>query len=226
MAELTSIDFRLAQLSLEIALLEDYIALVEGQIQRSSREAEAKFESDVAAAGGSIDEAERDFLRQERDHGIDFVIPRVFRGPMLVSLFAVYETGVTEVSRELQEKHGQGVSLDDIRGRDFLDRARKYFQHVLSFDLCRDDGAWQGLKRLSVLRNAIAHTNGRLDLMNQKAQTQIREWERQKCGVDRHSGYLVVDAALLSQAAATVRDTLGDLVERYKQWDDETGRAR
>ena len=36
---------------------------------------------------------------QEHDELIEFPLPRLFRGPFLVALYAVYESAVTEVSQ-------------------------------------------------------------------------------------------------------------------------------
>ncbi|KKL68038.1 hypothetical protein LCGC14_2129000, partial [marine sediment metagenome] len=57
----------------------------------------------------------------------------------------------------------EGINL---RG-DFLERAKKYYKHVLKFGLCSDDNTWQRIKILAEVRNVIAHANDRLDMSNE-----------------------------------------------------------
>ena len=117
------IDFRLLELSIDLGTLESHFQLIEEEIVRGEEAAGREFQ-DKWQALEFKDEAEWDLLRQDRDFRVKFVLPRVFRGPFLVTLFTVYETAVTEIAKLVQDKRGIQISLDDLRGG-LLNRAQE-----------------------------------------------------------------------------------------------------
>ena len=155
------LDFRLLEVSMELSTLEKHLELIEAQIERGQEEAWSRREAKMMELE-SDDEAEWSLIVQEYDYEVDFVLPRVLRNPFLVSLFAVYESTVTEIAKAMQQKKSAGISIDDLKG-DFLKHSKNYYGHVLQFQLSLSNDNWQRLMLLSDLRNAIAHTNGRLD---------------------------------------------------------------
>ena len=198
---------------MELSTLETHIELIEEQITRGEEAAERQFR-DKWRELNCDDEAEWDLLRQERDYQVDFVLPRVLRVPFLVTLFTVYEAAVTEVASLVQKKTGIQISIDDLKGG-LLDRAKKYYGSVLQIQLSQDDRHWQRISLLFDLRNSIAHTNGRLDLVKSQ-----RKWKiLLNPGVSEYLGCIVVDADFLRESFMLVKEELEGLVERYKQWD-------
>ena len=210
-------DFRLLDVSLELYALEDFLETMEKQIDQISNVEKIQLvdmirEHNLHPDGFDIYEA-----RQSCEDRIEFFLPRFFRGPFLVSLFAVYEAAVTEIASLIQEKKKQGISLDDIRGNDFLDRANKYYKHILQVELCDDNAAWQQIRMLSAIRNAIAHTNGRLEMLTKPLKNRILKWKQEKIGIEFQRGYLLVNRAFVRKTFSSVQTNLLALVERYKQ---------
>ena len=147
-------------------------------------------------------------------------MPRFFRAPFLVVLYAVYESAVIEVARFVQERQSQPISIDDLRG-DLLERAKKYYTHILKFDLCVNQKDWHRIMMLSELRNAIAHANGRVEMLNQGARKKITAWEKQEIGLSTYHGYIIIEPELAKNLLESVWSSLTDLVDRFKKWDDE-----
>ena len=210
------LDFRLLEVSMELSTLEKHLELIETQIERGQEEAWSSRESKTIELEAD-DEAEWGFIVQEYHYEVDFVLPRVLRNPFLVSLFAVYESTVTEVAKAMQQKKGARISIDDLKG-DFLKRSKNYYKHILQFQLSLSNDSWQRLMLLSDLRNAIAHTNGRLDIVSTRTRERILKIE----GAKEELGCLVVEGAFLKETFAFVKDDLEGLVGRYKEWDTAT----
>ena len=210
------LDFRLLEVSMELSTLEKHLELIEAQIERGQEEAWSRREAKMMELE-SDDEAEWSLIVQEYDYEVDVVLPRVLRNPFLVSLFAVYESTVTEIAKAMQQKKSAGISIDDLKG-DFLKRSKNYYGHVLQFQLSLSNDNWQRLMLLSDLRNAIAHTNGRLDIVS----TRTRERILKSGGVREELGFLVVEGTYLRETFAFVKDDLEGLVGRYKEWDTAT----
>ena len=109
---------------------------------------------------------ESDNARQNYEWRIN-ALSLFFRGTFLVSLYAVYESVVIEIADLIRDKQSQQIKIDDLRGK-FLEKAKKYYKHILQFDLYSNEKAWQQIKMLSELRNAFAHANGRMDRLKPK----------------------------------------------------------
>ncbi|RZB33605.1 MAG: hypothetical protein SRB2_03871 [Desulfobacteraceae bacterium Eth-SRB2] len=212
-------DFRLLDVSLELHALEEYLETIEKQIDHIKESEKLIIDAAIRREGITPDDPEWHFEHQTYDHRMEFLLPRFFRGPFIVSLYAVYEAAVTEIARLIQKAQGQAISIDDLRGEDFLDRAKKYYKHILHFELCSDNSIWQQIMMLSEIRNAIAHTNGRLEMLRKRAKERIWDWEQRKIGIELQGGYIIVDAAFLQRTFSHVRISLEDLVNRYKRWD-------
>lgn len=219
------LDFRLMDISLEHHALAEYLDTMEKQIDHITGSEKLILEAIIRDQRITPEDPEWDFEHQKYYHRVEFLLPRFFRRPFLVSVYAVYEASVTEIARLIQNRQGQAISIDDLRGDDLLDRAKKYYKHILKFDHCTDNSAWQQIKMLTEVRNAIAHTNGRIEMLCGQAKDKILDWEKKRIGIDTHWGYIVVDRAFVHKTFAYVQSSLDDLVQRYKQWDSAQSSA-
>ena len=209
------IDFRLLEVSMELNTLQEHLTLIEEQIKKSQEDAKRKLEADLEKLPPD-DRGEHQPFSEEYDYRVRFVLPRSFRNPFLVILFAVYESVVTEIAGLIQEKIGQQISLKEING-DLLERVKKYYKHILKFEPSRSNKSWQRLMLLSDLRNAIAHRNGRLDLVGQSTRKRILTNK----GIKEYHVFLIVNERFLRETFDLVKEELEDLVARYKEWDTE-----
>jgi hypothetical protein len=71
---------------------------------------------------------------------------------------------------------------------------------------------------LAELRNAFAHVNGRMEILNENSRNRIKGWENQKTGITTCSGYIVCDARIVEEIFQNVRQSLRNLMCRYKNW--------
>lgn len=220
--DLSKYDFRVLEVQSELYALEDHLKIIETQMNRTQRKERLKLDTLIKAERLSSEDPEWHQAINDYTERIEFLLPRFFRGPFLVSLYAVYESAVTEIAALMQKKLSLGISIKDIKG-DFLERSKKYYKHILKFDLYSESDTWQRINMLAELRNAFAHVNGRVEMLNQKSRKKIKNWGKQKLGIMSYSGYIVCDAKIVSQIFKAVSVSLKDLLDRYKQWDDIQG---
>lgn len=213
-----NIDFRLLDVSLELNALDDHYELIEKQITHLNRVEKEALDQYRKKENLTPEDPEWDFARQEFDRKVEFLIPRFFWGPFIVSVYAVFETSVMEIARLMQYSLKQGIALNDLRG-DFLERAKKYYKHVLNFDLYCNDKDWQQIKILTDIRHAIAHANGRVDMLSDGIKRKLKEIENQNIGISIYYNYLIVDPCFSKEAFSAVKSILENLVDRYKEWD-------
>ncbi len=221
MAKIEKIDFRLLDASIELDALEEHLQLIENQMELIQKTARREFDTYIQQKHLNQHDPEWHSAWQNYNYRIDS-LPRFFRGPFLVALYAVYESIVTEIARLIQVKQSQQININDLRG-DFLKRAKRYYKHTLKFDLYSDEKVWQQVRMLSILRNVFAHANGRLDMLNERSRTIIQNRAQQNLGISTYDGYVICEANIVADIFSAVRDSLEDLIERYKHWDDQNG---
>ena len=216
-----NVDFRLTGVSLELITLDTHLKLIEEQIEQSRKAAKCELESELRKISPDEfvgDDWETwDLLHQDYYYHVGVVLPRTLRSPFLVTLFTVYEAAVTEIARFIQKRQSQKLSLNDIREDNLLDRAKKYYEYVLQFELSTSNRSWERLTVLSDLRNAMAHANGRLDMVRSGVRSRILRRE----GVDDKFGYMIVNGTFLRETFDLVKRDLEDLVDRCKKWDTD-----
>ena len=212
-------DFPLLDASIELEALEEHLQLIENQMERIERTERNKTETSIRKEGLCPEDPEWHIAWQQYDYRIDS-LPIFFRGTFLVVLYAAYESIVTEIAHSIQVKQSQKKKINDLRG-DFLERAKKYYKHILKFDLYSDEKVWQQVKMLSTLRNAFAHANGRLDMLNERSSQIIQKWAEKNLGISTYYGYIICEVNIVADMFGAVRSSLEDLIERYRDWDDQ-----
>ena len=216
-------DSRLVGASLELYGLEEHLKLIESQIVHIQKTEHHKARTSIREKRLHPDEPEWHIAWQEYHVRVD-PLPRIYRGPFLVALYAVYESIVTEIARLIQGKQSQRIGINDLKGG-FLERAKKYYKCLLQFDLYSEEKVWQDVKMLFEIRNVFAHANGRLDMLNEKSRENMIIWEKQKLGISTWSGYIMCDKKLVARLFSEVRGSLEDLINRYKRWDDQNAQT-
>ena len=149
----------------------------------------------------------------------EFRLPRILYYPFLVSLYTVYEWELSEIANLIQEKSGKDESLANTKGKDFLDRAKKYFRITLKYEFSQNNQAWERTRILAEIRHAIAHANGHLELVREGKRKQIKKWIEQDIGIEEYYGDIIVSGAFVTEAFKIAKGELENLIERFKDWD-------
>jgi len=212
------LDFRLLDISLELSALEQHLELIGQQLSDLERQERLLLNAKHHAEQLTPDDPDWHINHQEYQHRVNFLLPHFFNGPFLISLYAVLESAVTDVADQIQEKKGEKLSIDDLRGS-FLNRAKKYYKNVLRFDLYNSQENWQRVQMLADIRHALAHTNGRFEMMNDGTQEKIRGWVEKGHSISVRSGFLIPEEDFLQETFEMVQAMLSGLTKRYKEWE-------
>ena len=199
-----SLSLNLANIFVDLDALQELLSIIEDRIAYPP-------EYDI-----SPDDYDGLVLQVIPEHQIEFMFPRAMRGAFLVSLFAVYESAVTDIAGLIQKRTGKKCSLNDNRNGAFLRRAKKYYKDVLQFDLSGNKQAWKRLQMLLVLRNVYAHANGHVDMVNKQRMEKIRKYIEKDIGIEEYGGYIIVSRDFVEGTFELVKGDLEDLIERYK----------
>lgn len=148
------------------------------------------------------------------DEFADVVLPRLYRSPILIQLWATFESGLIEVGDYIRSKDNHSLAVGDLRANNDFERAIKYYDHVLHFPLIQIDGLQQSLEMLSLVRNAIAHCNGRIGMIKPATIQKFRRWEDR--GISVGVEYLGFTADFVGTMAVAVQQALNDLITRVR----------
>jgi len=213
------LDFRLIDLKYELNLIEESIHEIDAAIERAKAEEEENFKR-ITKELGEYDDIEWELNRQEFVEKVEFLIPRTFRNPAVVSIYSILEVGLTEIADEIQKKKGIDINIRDLRERSIINSSKLYFNIVLKFDLNPTGKTWEALKNLESIRNAIAHTNGRIGMLRDGQRKKIINLEKNLSGLEIHHGFIIVDKELLNSFYYTVKTLLDDLIKNYIEFRD------
>jgi len=207
------LDYRFAEIESELYAVEQHRLALEAQLPALLESERSRLREELRQQYGP-DEGELRYQEEAWvDEFIDYELPRLIRYPILVSLWAVYESATFNIAKELQKKRGQSLGLNDIRGG-VLDKAKKYFEHVLTFPLTSDQNELKWVHMLAVIRNAIAHGNGRREAVKPDTWRSIESWNQS--GIDTDLQYLAFSGEFIARMVEVVTKSLSRLIERAK----------
>lgn len=206
-------DLRFAEMFYELYALEDYIDSIESQLPVLIEKEKEKAYQNMP----EYDSIEWHQREQSLYALIEDVIPRYFRNPIVVTLWAIFESAIIEIAKEIKDQQGLPITLDDITG-DFLERTNKYFNHIIKFPIDVRGSSWQHFRKFYLLRNAFAHGNGRLD--NIKNQDKLKY----KLGLDKENaevmitdGNIICSPNFIKNTLRVVLDFLRNITEKVKE---------
>jgi hypothetical protein len=210
------LDFRFIGVEDELWALGEYLEVIEQQMTLLATKQSQNSREKGKAQGYNDDDPEMENIEYMAYHFANDALPRLIRGPFLVTVWAVFESSVNDVAAYIQQKQSKALSLRDLRGDNTLDRARKYFEHVLEFPLVLDSSAWEKLTTIATLRNILAHANGRLASAKLGTEPRIHKLVTANPDIAIVDNNLVLSAQFLQDAYETVNQSLRDLTQRVR----------
>jgi hypothetical protein len=206
------IDFRFTEIEAELWVTLEHLNALDRQFPVITKSERERLERDLEG----LDRDEWYATLQWIDEFVDEVLPRLYFSPVLVQLWAVFESAIIEISKYLKDKEGQSLSVDDLRGSNDYERAQRYYRDVLRFPLIEIEGAKERLDLLLLARNAIAHSNGRAEAIKPAKLQKLRQWESERGGVLVGPYYVSFSIGLVKEMAHSVKTVLEDLIRRVK----------
>ena len=209
-------DFRFVEIAYELRALKIYLETLEIQLNYLEEQERVRTKAEFEKLKKNTNETSHKEvyyeLQDELNEKIQYLFPRFFRGPFIVTLWAVYESAIKKIAVYLKSVQGLSRNLKDIQGR-FPENAKKYFKEVLKIPLVENNTSWTELKRLSILRHTIAHCNGQLDAIKNNTLKKIKLWEKQGVGISTEMETILFSKEFLEKAYYTVSKSLSDLMK-------------
>lgn len=213
---LINYDFRFVEISCELNAIARYIDSVDQQLPDLIQKEGNKAYERLKQRGYENDEVERQIMRQELYKLTEVTLPKYFWGSTLVTIWAIFESGISEIAAELKSQKNLGISLNDING-DVIERVNKYFNYILDMPIETRSKNWQHLRMLYDLRNAIAHANGRFEnVKNKNDIKKIKNWAKADIGIQAVSGDILFTSDFVKKTHGIIFELLDDLIKKVK----------
>lgn len=206
-------DFRFVELEWELHGLGWFREKLEDLLLFQKDQEELRLKSELAKLD---DPAEQQAAWETTGALIDEVMPRFSRGPYLISLWALFESGMTEIAGHVAKAKHLTLKLDDISARGKVQQWKRYFEDYADFPLRIEEAEWTRLDELKDIRNLLAHANGRLDL-NTDLSKKVRKWCKEGKGLTEGSRSLIISNQYAKSAHKLVSEVLSRLISCIKQ---------
>ncbi len=217
-------EWRLLEPRIDLQALGLYLDTVEEQLDFLRDQWRVQLNADLRAAT----EDESGWLQQESQIR-EAHVTRSLRGGFIISLWASYESGVSEVANLLEDakrlaRKFPKVSGKKVSGETWVDKAKTYFASVLEFPLHPDPDDWDRLQVLYAVRNTYAHGNGRLRLMGKHVRKTLKPVIDAGKGITYEWDGLHVDRPYVRRSYELVEPLMKDLISRALEWADREDR--
>ena len=104
------IDFRFTEVFYELSALEQYMDSLESQLPDLIKSEEQKVYAGLREKGYENDDIERQIAQQDLYEFIENILPRYFFRQILVTLWAIFETAIIEIAKEIKDQEKQGIN--------------------------------------------------------------------------------------------------------------------
>ena len=167
--------------------------------------------------------AELDKIGMEYKYVVNVHLYQQLVRPLIVSLFSAHESIIHRLSTVIRERINRGSSdisieltLEDLVGDFFFDKAKKYFEHVLKCPFDLSPAINQGLRDLGSIRNVIVHQHSWIDKgKNKELYSRIENGHIQ--GVTLRYGELVIRIDYAVSAVNLIMEHLEKLIGIVKK---------
>lgn len=205
-------DLRFVFIERELSALGDFLTIIEPQVKFLSDQDNVRTRAGWKEKGYKWEDADLQLELQELDERITNVFPRLLRNPFLVSVWATYENGVSEIANNLAQTGDVANPFTRKRDDNFIDAASKYFSGTLHRPLDVDAGRLDRLRTLVLLRNVIAHSNGEQRSMQPARRKAVIALLNHQPAIGTLADYFIASAEYVASAYADVAGSLRSLI--------------
>lgn len=197
---------RFASLQRYRDLLEEYVPLMHDQ-------ALLRWRAEVARNPPPSNVAEQEELFADLEVRLKHDISNNFYSAYLIPLYAALESSLADLCDYVQRRESISLKVTDLREHGVVNRALMYLNLVLKKNLPTTELVQSALHDLQVVRNAFAHSNGRLAEQRSINKQELERLAKDQQWVEIWDGHIIVRPAFLERSTESVEDFLNNLLD-------------
>lgn len=165
---------------------------------------------------------------------VDSMLPSVLRGPLLLSLWAVYESTLIEMVEFLRTPAGLSFGLAErkvpknvkLPSLGIIDRARHLYEVELRLSLFADQQMEAQVRGFYALRNVLAHAGGRRRSSKGADWRSVKEWASHQSGLDLRGDSAWIEAEFVGVQISQIGSATRHIVQQVRHKLHELGVAK
>lgn len=213
------IDFFFAGASWELAALQHYHELIESNLPQLSNARRLPGWEE----GGQI--TQNIGMEQFRQTMLSGMLPSMLRAPLMLSLWAIYESTLIEMAEFLRVRAGLpfGLAKSDIpkhiklQSSGILGRALHIYEVELGLSLFGDPQMEEGIRNFYRLRNLLAHAGGHRVSAKPADWENVNDWASQQSGLDLSGNVVRVEAEFVRLQIIRVGNATRHIVQQVRE---------
>ncbi|ADU63928.1 MAG: hypothetical protein KKD85_07795 [Proteobacteria bacterium] len=147
----------------------------------------------------------------------DFIAPRFFLHGTILFAWSTYETIISTFARRLAaDKHPKlKITPQKLKGC-FLERIQLFFSDILKMPDIHSKEEWAFLEDVYKVRNAIAHENGDLTLMNDNTIEQLKKIDKNSTRFNFDGSHFIVAKEYTDEIISNIHRLLSEVFVKFK----------
>jgi len=163
-----------AGIRIDIDNLREYLNTLHAAMESEKQAFEKRVEQQAKQMDQESRDAYYDFMSDEHWR-LNEVIPNLLYNSVLMAAYSLLEHSLIGLAKKFKEKHKARLSLDDLKYKG-IDLARHFLDKVIGIPF-PSDADWNEIQHLRKIRNAIAHSDGAIDIQNNALRDYIHSTE-------------------------------------------------
>ncbi len=211
-----SSDLRFLEVKGEFTDLRTLFDLIKAQLPVVIENHEKEIRKDIEEFGeeGSVQSDYQNMMETFHEEYKSIYIPRYYYNPMIQILYAICEASIRDIAEYCRNKFKCKLKLDELSGG-FEKRSDRYFLKVLGMGfLFKKADHSQRFKVVYSLRNAIAHANGRLEMLISDNKKAVQKYAKSEDGVEIKEGCLIISEKFVDESIRLMEEAILDLIKR------------
>lgn len=143
-----------------LAGLKTALEAVEEELTHACDQATVRLRAKHKREGESLHPEDRDQDLYELEVTVDQILPRVFRGGYILTLWSVFEVVVKRMAQYVFRERGLFSEQNEFKCGNFIKAMEKVYTHKLGIPAFPDAAQHKQLDLLRQLRNVLIHHNG------------------------------------------------------------------
>lgn len=200
-----------------LAGLHAALDVIEEELAHACDQATIRLRARHKREADSLHSDDRDLDLYELKITVEQILPRVFRGGFVLTLWSVFEVIAKRMAEYACRERGMPTVQSEFQYGNFLSCLEKVYTKILAVAAFPDGAVRAQLEQLSQIRNALIHHNGSVASLPKSMRDSGAEGYATlglRTYTDRNEEYVVPTAAFLTRNLELVKTYLTSLSER------------
>lgn len=200
----------------EFDMLEEHRHFVEVNFSSAAQKLNKRYIREIKAIRDA--EQKATYAESMIDQYVSVVdeLPRLQWYAQFLVVYASFEHALNQLCQIVKRRSNYSLSVTDLAGQGIL-RASSYLRKVAGVNSPFNTASWNRAVLLGEVRNAIAHRNGRIDLLPQTKSSLAFKLEKisgvrlKQLVPDQEDADIILEPVFVQEAIVTLRAVLADI---------------